>query len=80
MEMSDVLSSSRPRWVQGVAGATILSAFCGQSSSQSTSGGYGLLWGDMQNHNAVGYALGPSRFTPGSECHPDASYLPTVCR
>ena len=58
MENPGVLSSSRRRWVQGVAGATLLSAFSGQSSGQSLQGEYKLLWGDMHNHNAVGYARG----------------------
>ena len=49
--------SNRREWLQGAAAALLLSR-SGALADPSSGGEYTLFWGDLHNHNAVGYAQG----------------------
>ena len=50
-------SASRREWLQGMTTAALLANVPG-AQGQSAAGDYQLFWGDLHNHNAVGYARG----------------------
>lgn len=49
--------ATRRQWLRRLAGGAAASRF-GFSEPQPDSGEYQLFWGDLHNHNAVGYAQG----------------------
>lgn len=49
--------TSRRQWLQSVLGCALVPAFHG-AEPQGAAGEYQLFWGDLHNHNAVGYAQG----------------------
>lgn len=51
------MRSNRRQWLRGVTAGTMWSAVP-FSQAQESAGEYQLFWGDLHNHNAVGYAQG----------------------
>jgi hypothetical protein len=49
--------ANRRQWLKGMTGGTLWAALP-FSETQAAAGEYQLFWGDLHNHNAVGYARG----------------------